>query len=375
MCLICDAENQYLRQGENCEYCEAGKADDLGAWAFLIVCCFLLMIVVFLGISCTTVVRGMDKEREHLKHVNRDSIKILIGYMQVLSVMTVSYSSVQWPSGFKSYSQGMSVVNFDLAFLMPIASCSLAVSYRTKLFIHLVTPIASALSILIGFKIAVILNLTLCKKKQSDKERAREAKWTQADIAEAKVDRFETQSNKMGTYIINLGLLMYPGLTTRIFSVFRCFKVQGVGWFLEKDFSIQCFDSSTHQTLLALGVAGLVVYVAGFPLFLLFEMGRNLEHLHVKDPALKNALESHNARSKASEEIVELKLTENHEGMHKRHMLMKERLGTLFRSYEVGSFGAHHLGVFYFVNFVFVFVSDPKHHHLFFHSRLSGGLK
>ena len=54
---------------------------------------------------------------------------------------------------------------------------------------------------------------------------------------------------------------------------------------------------------------------------------------------------------------------------------MKERLGTLFRSYEVGSFGAHHLGVFYFVNFVFVFVSDPKHHHLFFHSRLSGGLK
>ena len=121
MCLICDAENQYLRQGENCEYCEAGKADDLGAWAFLIVCCFLLMIVVFLGISCTTVVRGMDKEREHLKHVNRDSIKILIGYMQVLSVMTVSYSSVQWPSGFKSYSQGMSVVNFDLAFLMPIS--------------------------------------------------------------------------------------------------------------------------------------------------------------------------------------------------------------------------------------------------------------
>ena len=116
----------------------------------------------------------------------------------------------------------------------------------------------------------------------------------------------------MGTYIINLGLLMYPGLTTRIFSVFRCFKVQGVGWFLEKDFSIQCFDSSTHQTLLALGVAGLVVYVAGFPLFLLFEMGRNLEHLHVKDPALKNALESHNARSKASEEIVELKFNTRH---------------------------------------------------------------
>ena len=83
---------------------------------------------------------------------------------------------------------------------------------------------------------------------------------------------------------------------------------------------------------------GLVVYVAGFPLLLLFEMGRNLEHLHVKDQALIKALNEHHELFKASGEVVELKLTEEHDKMHKRHMLMKARLKVLFRSYEVSNF-------------------------------------
>ena len=191
LCMICDSDRGFLRRGENCEYCSSGKSDPVGAIIFLIVASFILMVVVFGVASHTKHVMDMDNRRQ-LHELDRSAIKILIGYMQILSVMTQSFSSTSWPDEFTAFSTNLGFVNFDLGFMMPFAACTLAVPFNVKLIIHLITPIAFLLAIQIGTKLAIVLNFKGYKS----------------------ADRTKAQGNVGGTVMINLCLLMYPGIAT-----------------------------------------------------------------------------------------------------------------------------------------------------------------
>ena len=72
------------------------------------------------------------------------------------------------------------------------------------------------------------------------------------DKKKRKIDviRHTAQDNKSGTILIQIGMMLYPALMTRIFSAFRCFPVvmgsSGITRsFLEGDFSIPCFEMSS----------------------------------------------------------------------------------------------------------------------------------
>jgi hypothetical protein len=96
---------------------------------------------------------GDTDEADHL----RDIVKILITYMQILSVLTPTYSSVSWPSDFKSYSEGMSVINFDVAFVFPATSCRFSLPYKEKLYLHLISPAAFFTSVQLALMLTLLL--------------------------------------------------------------------------------------------------------------------------------------------------------------------------------------------------------------------------
>ena len=256
LCMICDKSNGYIRVGDSCDKCEGG-ADVTGAIISLVVVCIALMLVAFLVVRNTREPKKITTDKQTDRDHFVGEIVIIISYMQIVSVLARTFSgSVKLPIGFIVYAQGMNAVNFDLAYIMPYASCRLSIPFDAKLLLHLITPIAFFISI----KIAQVM-ATLIGKNSKTKL------------------LIHAQQNQGSTIMINLGILLYPSLTSRIFSAFRCFKVEGVGMLLERDFSILC-GSPNHGFIITMAVFGLIVYTAGFPLLLLYDLWRHRKSLH-----------------------------------------------------------------------------------------------
>ena len=100
---------------------------------------------------------------------------------------------------------------------------------------------------------------------------------------------------------------MYPGLATKIFSVFRCKSIVGIeGQLLAADVSVVCHETE-HVTYLIVAGAFLGLYIIGIPFFMFIMLWRNRKHLHMKEGA---------------EEPTE------------EHLAVKAKLGGLYLQYE-----------------------------------------
>ena len=308
LCMICSAE--FIRIGVDCKPCPGGS-DISGAIMSLVGVCAILMIFVFIKVSRTKEVKEKaDEHSDERAHFVGELI-ILISYMQILSGLARTYGgAVEYPEQYVEFTRGMSFVNFDLAYAMvccnylisffvyitlvsysqhslfsfsrssdrifnlknlpkylwylqPFAHCSLSLPFQEKLILHLITPLTFWVSIQIAQFLAV-----QCHK----------AKKSSATLI--------AQSNVGGTIVLQLGMLLYPSLMTRVFSAFRCFPVamgrETTRYFLEGDFSIACFENdSLHVTLIVpLAIVSLVVYTVGFPAFVVYELWSHRTSLH-----------------------------------------------------------------------------------------------
>jgi len=76
-------------------------------------------------------------------------------------------------------------------------------------------------------------------------------------------------------------LFLYPGLATRIFTVFRCREIVGVndGLVLEADFAIRCAQGE-HLMAAFLAIGGMFFFVLGAPLAMLVWLFRSRKYLH-----------------------------------------------------------------------------------------------
>ena len=54
------------------------------------------------------------------------------------------------------------------------------------------------------------------------------------------------------------------------------------------DFSVECYDSLTHQTLVIVAGIGLFFYTLGFPVYLFLDLYRNRKFLHNEEKQKKN---------------------------------------------------------------------------------------
>ena len=74
-------------------------------------------------------------------------------------------------------------------------------------------------------------------------------------------------------------MLCYPSISIRVFQSFRCFRVDDHDY-LESDFAVTCWKSGDHVFYVVIATVYLFGFVLGMPLFLLWEMWRNRQHLH-----------------------------------------------------------------------------------------------
>ena len=95
----------------------------------------------------------------------------------------------------------------------------------------------------------------------------------------------ESIKTRMYTFVILLAFGLYTGISTRIFHLFKCRKVQDK-YFLASDYSMECYVGEWWNYG-GVAMLSIFVYVLGIPLVQFVMLCRNRHHLH-KESALDN---------------------------------------------------------------------------------------
>jgi hypothetical protein len=206
-----------------------------------------------------------------------DRVKVVYGWMQIFSAMTITYEDVPWPEGFERFSVSLGhAVNLDLMGLLDATSCKFALPFLDKFILHMLVPIFVTFFVCLARVPAYFLRKTK--------------------------DRRMAQTELMYKVIVTLGLIMYPGLCTRIFQVFKCTNFDGHPvQILQADYSIECFGDS-HSPKIVLACVFMVIYVIGVPISVWTLLWLHKKHLY--DPS------------------------------QPKHQKVRREFGTLFEQYE-----------------------------------------
>jgi len=192
----------------------------------------------------------------HLKATKRfvGQFKIFISFLQIFSSMPNVLDSVPWPIEFMQVALPLGIFNLDFLTVLSKNNCGLSVSFFDRFTIHMILPISCLLHILLACFIA-----RLCRGKSEEKR-------TQINEATSKI-------------VILIVLLLFPGLSTKVFQMWKCQKIDGIEQsLLVQDFSITCHEGE-HVGYTFLAVTFLFMYVLGIPLTMFMLLWRNRTHL------------------------------------------------------------------------------------------------
>ena len=259
-CLVC-AEN-YVAMGSECVICEAGASF---AWALvpMIGANVLLYFAVLLFVMCgsTHNSSNMTLQAKKLKRKKKifGQIKILLSFVQIFAAMPSVLDSVPWPPIFVELSVPLGFFNFDIVGILSQASCAVSVRFFDKFVIHMMLPGLIFITLFLAFVTARI-----CTSKEN-KERK----------------RYITESVSKVTILMTL--LIYPGLSTKVFQMWKCQSINGIdGRMLVQDFSIFC-NQGEHVMYTIIAFIFLICYIIGIPLVIFVLLWRNKKHLHDED--------------------------------------------------------------------------------------------
>ena len=155
------------------------------------------------------------------------------------------------------------------------------VRFYDKFLLHMMLPIGCLLALVLAY-----FSGKVCCIKRNDKG--------------ALIHMKEAASRAL----ILIILFLFPGLSTKIFTMFKCKSIDGIGGLiLVEDFTQRC-GVGEHVLNAALGIVFLCFYVLGIPLTMLMLLWCNKRHLHDESSP--------------------------------RHRLIKSALGGLYTQYEPG---------------------------------------
>ena len=197
-------------------------------------------------------------------------MKILLSLMQIIASMPSVLTGVDFSLFFRNMANIFGVFNMDVLSFSGVLDCGMSVRFFDRFLVHMILPIGciAALSAALGI----------------------------AHVCTAKANKVKHVriNESMSKVLILVILLLYPGLSTKVFQVWKCQSVAGIaGQFLVQDFGVKC-NENEHMTFVMLAVGFLLLYIVGIPLTMLVLMCRNRKHLHdeksVKHSAVKNSL-------------------------------------------------------------------------------------
>ena len=185
-------------------------------------------------------------------------------------------------------------------------SCSLSIPFLDQFVLHMILPVASMMAVLVAYQSSrFCLKSNKVKLKHGD-----ELKYQilcTYGIFFFFVLSLLSHLFPHNFFTVLLILFLYPGLATKIFSVFRCKSIVGIeGQLLAADVSVVCHDTK-HVTYLIMAGAFLGLYIIGIPVVMFLMLWRNRKHLHM---------------NKGEKEPT------------KEHLAIKAKLGGLYLQYE-----------------------------------------
>ena len=284
LCMAC--ADDYVTINGACVPCKGGGFFS-SALIPMFSSCFLLFLIV-LGfivrgkkLTAAQYARGRKLKRMNTKNsalaiIRKHNkmfgqMKILLSLFQIISSMPSIITGVEFSPFFRDIANIFGVFNLDILSFSGFVSCHMSVRFFDQFLIHMMLPIGCFLAILSAFVVAHKCTSTTNTKKH-----------TQINEAVSKM-------------LILVILLLFPGLSTKIFQVWKCTSVDGIDdvQFLVQDYNIKCYQGE-HITFLIVAAGFLLLYIVGIPLTMLVLMFRNRKHLHDVDSpkhhATKNAL-------------------------------------------------------------------------------------
>jgi hypothetical protein len=169
-----------------------------------------------------TVILQRVRDSDHVK-ANKyfGQIKIFVMFLQIVSAMPNSLDSIQWPTSFKLMAINLSFVNFEFMKLMDFSSCTLSLHPLNRFALH----VSFVPLLLFAVSSAYITSMRIYSFSGGGSSNKGQ---------EAKIARYrQGVSLRIATVAL---LVLYPGLGTRIFGIFRCTRIdsfQDQYWFQE----------------------------------------------------------------------------------------------------------------------------------------------
>ena len=267
MCLVC--ATNYVNNGGKCVICSSSFF--LGFLPSLFGSFFLFIFVLF-ALLCfrgsikksrlmRTKSQAQLKKMRRLRRVHKviGSIKILLSFLQILASLPNILDVVVFPPMFLKITLPLAVFNFDFVTLLSEQSCGMSVPFYDRFIIHMMLPVLCTFAVAAAYLIA--RGCTHGHKKE---------KHTHIVETTSKI-------------VILVVLLLYPGISTKCFQMFKCQKFIGIpGTLLVQDFAITCHRGD-HVTYTVLAITFVVIYICGIPLSMFVLLWRNRKHLHDKD--------------------------------------------------------------------------------------------
>ena len=213
------------------------------------VLCFLAMILYF---QCDA------RRREGIHNAGRGKYvvgqaKIMIGYLQVLTAISTVYARAPFPKFLVDYISFFNIVNVDVFYLFPVASCRLNVRFLDRFALHM------------GL-LPLLIVAAMC------------AHAVHAAIQKQNTEETRAVRSKVITFII---LLLYPAwqhLASRSFAAQACSPRRKTQTFFLDEDEITCFGS-THAVYISIAVVFMLLYCAGIPVVVFFILRRNRNKL------------------------------------------------------------------------------------------------
>jgi hypothetical protein len=248
LCAACAKD--YVMMNGACEPCTGGASMQAAFEATAITCASVWLIIVIL-LLCSKAEGAAAKGSAIIGQV-----KLLLTFVQILGSLPGVYDGVPWPTSFLEMTIPLAAINFDVfALFERPESCQLSVNFLEQFAVHMALPGMLFFAMILAYVFSTIVG--------SKDKAVRVHRWA------------------MTAKMIIIGtLFMYPGLATRVFTMFRCKSIDGVeGEWLEADFSIQCWKGS-HATYINAAYAFLGFYILGVPLFVFIALLTHRKSLH-----------------------------------------------------------------------------------------------
>jgi len=179
------------------------------------------------------------------------AVKIMVGYLQVFSSVTITLPNIPWPGSFKNIIGAVAPVNLDFARIFPLACYVSSTGYDIFVF-HTMLPL------MVG---GAIMLLALIKRNMVD------------DIEEdiATIDA-------MWSKILIMLFIMYPMISQQAFLIFQCEQIGPSAYYLVADLRLECYTEEWNFYAILAGVS-IVVYAIGIPVFCFLILYLNAEQL------------------------------------------------------------------------------------------------